>query len=102
MHQTAEVGSHQKKAQDLSKIPLKTLFSAPKDPQTFLTWKRVIPRKDHTFTKSSFLCEDHFAPSDILTHFNAAGSDVLSVSSQTSTFWSHSNSVARFVQYLLD
>ena len=71
-----------KNGQDLSKIPKKALFSALKDQQTFLTWKRVIQRKDRTFTKSSFLCEDHFAPSDILTHFNAAGSDIFPVSRQ--------------------
>lgn len=47
----------------------KTLFSVPRDPETFLKWKAMIPRADRTLENHHAVCEKHFKEDYIERHY---------------------------------
>ncbi|XP_044001828.1 uncharacterized protein LOC122848058 isoform X2 [Aphidius gifuensis] len=46
-----------------------TLFSVPKDPVLFDAWKSNLPELRKPLSTSCYVCEKHFHPSDILSHY---------------------------------
>ncbi|XP_044010209.1 uncharacterized protein LOC122853863 [Aphidius gifuensis] len=46
-----------------------TLFSVPKDSQLFDAWKSNLPELKKPLSTSSYVCEKHFHPSDLITHY---------------------------------
>ncbi|XP_044012373.1 uncharacterized protein LOC122855228 [Aphidius gifuensis] len=46
-----------------------TLFAVPKDPILFDAWKSNLLEVKKPFSASSYVCEKHFHPSDLITHY---------------------------------
>lgn len=54
---------------DSALLPKKTLFFPPKREELFAAWKTAIPRSDMDLRLTSLICEEHFLPEYIVSHF---------------------------------
>ena len=71
--QTICLEKERKRRESDSAFPL-CLFTVPKDDQLFNAWKRAIPRDG--LTLNSKVCEKHFRPDEIISHFVSTNKDV--------------------------